>query len=220
MGSYATDPILDTGVTGDLVTAGTAATALDSLAVGADAVSVLGGINTFLTHDPNIESGFGSTVERTAMGGIDGAFGLLGGPAAVVDTVTGGNGAGLFKGGANAFMSIADGILSGDTESMQNFSDSATGGNFGAAAGGVAVLGDALGQGLGMLSGADGEFDTTAMENFSEGMQNGSELSPTTHAARAGDWLGGAAWDLFNGGGAVEVTDRNSQFHGWNVVPD
>lgn len=220
MGSLAEEPIIESGVFGDLVTAGTAASGLrdaanaltmggvDWDAVGgsglSSAFSVLGGLNTFMTHDPNVETGPGSMLERTAMGGIDAAFGLLGGPAAVVDSATGGNTSGFFRASTNAAMVLADGLIGHDTESMENFSESATSGNFGAASGGLAVVGDALGQGLGMLSEDGGEFDLAAMENFSDGMQSGSELNPMTHAARAGDWLGDVFWDLFGDDGESE----------------
>lgn len=164
------------------------------------ALSVMSGINTFATHQANSTSEEGAYAERTMMGGIDTAWGLMGGPAAVVDAGTGGNFSGMLKGGAGALTSLGamatDGV---DNEYSQNFSQAITDGEFGAAAGGVGILGDTGAQLLNMaVSPGEQEFDTTVMERFSENMQNGSELNPMTHLARFGDWSGGALYDLFN----------------------
>lgn len=159
------------------------------------------GAATYLTHDPAM-TGAAAHAERTAMAATDVGFGLAAGPAGVVDSLMGGNGTGILKGGVNALITGANAMITGDTKPLERYGAQVQHGNYGAAAGGVGVLADALGQGAGMLM-SDGngpEFDTTAMERFSEGMQHGSNLNPMTHLARFGDWSGDALYNLFHPG--------------------
>jgi hypothetical protein len=181
----------------DGVAAGTAAAGLWERHAGlplassdaSDGIAGINGLLTFATHDPSVHGAAGWG-ERLLMGGVEASMGLCGGAPAAVDSLTGGNSSGLLRGAAGSFMALADGAIRGDTDSLERNSDAMTGGRYGAAAGALGLAGDAIGQLLGMALGGAAEFDTTPMERFSEGLQQGGMLSPVTHAARLGDWLG------------------------------
>ncbi|MBT3219480.1 MAG: hypothetical protein HN348_10345, partial [Proteobacteria bacterium] len=93
--------LLDTGPMADILNTQTGVSGIADLAkVGwaegmGTGLSIATGVNTFLTHDANQEEGAPAMAERATMGGIDTAWGLLGGPAAVIDAVSGGNFGGL-----------------------------------------------------------------------------------------------------------------------------
>lgn len=144
-------------------------------------LSVLAAANTAIQHEP-MNAGAAGYAEKAAMGATDGAWGLAGGPAAVVDNALGGNGAGLLKASVGSMIALGSG-----GEAREKFADDLTGGNYGAVAGMVGVLGDAAGQAY--YGDGTQDYDTSALERLNDGLQNGSELNPITHASRFGNWL-------------------------------
>ncbi|GJL61836.1 MAG: hypothetical protein NPIRA04_04900 [Nitrospirales bacterium] len=167
------EPLLDNSWMGNLISAGTGvAGGLDAVnafnplgktdwgKVGGSALStgmsVLSGLNTLATHDPNVQ-GRGSWGDRAAHGTADLGWGLAGGPFAVLDSITGGHIGGTMKAGAGALSVGADMLgqvggaaLSGnwdhiDTSNVERYSDAMVEGEYGGVIGGLANAGDWLG---------------------------------------------------------------------------
>lgn len=95
------------------------------------ALSILGGVNTLMSHDPNIE-GVNSGVERAAMGGIDTIWGLMGGPTAAIDTATGGHLGGGLKVLASSLLAATS---KNRSRSFNNIANAIKGGKFGSLTG-------------------------------------------------------------------------------------
>ena len=110
-------------------------------------LAVLSGGMTAMTHDPATSGGLGFA-ERLGVGLADGAWAWAGGPAAIVDSVTGGNGSGLMKAGVSGVLAAGDAVLSGDTRGLGKMTDKLHDGDYGRAAKVIAGAGDAAGEAL------------------------------------------------------------------------
>jgi hypothetical protein len=106
-------------------------------------LSVLGAVNTALNHKAS-NTGTAGNMERIAVGGADLAASIAMGPLGVVDSLTGGHGSGVIKGGAEGLVSLA----TGDVDAMGRTADGLKEGKHGQLARGVAHVGDGIGTGL------------------------------------------------------------------------
>jgi hypothetical protein len=106
-------------------------------------LAVVGAVNTALNHEAS-NTGTAGDVERVAVGGADLLAGAAMGPWGVVDSMTGGHGSGLIKGGAESLVSLAN----GDVDAMGRTAEGLKDGKHGVLAQGVAHVGDGLGTGL------------------------------------------------------------------------
>jgi hypothetical protein len=155
-------------------------------------MSIASGVRTMFGHDSALSNPTASALEHAEMGGIDAGFGLLGGPLAVVDSMTGGNISGILRAGASGVNALTAGLF-GDSRAMNQNADNVIGGNYGGAAATVGVLADLATQGLYDFFGGQGDGATMRSDGanaYRDGLLNGSSWSPFTWLGRLGNWLG------------------------------
>lgn len=98
-------------------------------------LSIASAINTFMTYDPVTSGRRTALAERATVTAADLAWGLGGGPPAVIDAATGGNLGGGQKVLAAGIFAGIDALATGNNRSMFNLERSIDKGNYGAAAG-------------------------------------------------------------------------------------
>ncbi len=161
-------------------------------------LSVAAGLLTALTHDSAAEGPVG-VIENIGMGVIDGAWGVAGGPAAVLDNATGGGMSGMLKAAANvpsaALHSAAAGSI--DNQMTNNFTEDMHQGNYGSIIGAASVAGDAIGQ---VVSGESAEegLDLSAAQQLTDSLHDGAWWNPLTAASHAGTALGDVGYDAYS----------------------